>query len=296
VLLLFPAQFSLGRLIRERDTHVPNLAPLRAGLSIIPVLSSRQRNQPIGCGLYQQPPFFFVAHPPAPALSPSSPPSHLLYCDFTMPSLDIEAELGVLTLLTQDSPILKEQQPKKIKRRDAELDPLILAAAFASGPHVTRHHHSHDLFPAVGDPRAEGAWDWTAWTGEDASCIKQDPKRRSYNSKQAPRRQRLRALGLPVDPEPQVEIVTSPTELKSPSLQTQTRSPRPSISNGAIPNERACSVYTIKWVLALNDLLLMIRARVTPFERRPGEVHGPHSHTHSSRACIPSPVSQQQRQ
>ena len=165
-----------------------------------------------------------------------------------MPSLDIEAELSVLTLISQDSPIPNEQpQVKKIKRRDTELDPLILATVFASGPHVTRHHHSHDLFPAVGDPRAEGAWDWTKWTGEDASSVKQDPKRRAYNSQQAPRRQRLRALGLPVDPEPQVEIVTSPTELKSPSLQTQTRSPRQSISNGTIPNERACSVYTIKW-------------------------------------------------
>jgi len=165
-----------------------------------------------------------------------------------MPSLDIEAELSVLTLLTQDSPIPKEQQqPKKIKKRDIELDPLILAAAFASGPHVTRHHHSHDFFPAVGDPRAEGAWDWTKWIGEDPNSVKQDPKRRSYNSQQAPRRQRLKALGLPVDPEPQVEIVTSPTELRSPSLQTQTRSSRSSISNGTVPDERACSVYTIKW-------------------------------------------------
>ena len=49
-------------------------------------------------------------------------------------------------------------------------------------------------------------------------------------------------------------------------------------------------------VLALNDPLLMFRARVTPSGRRPGEVHGPHPHTHPSRACIPSPVPQQQRQ
>jgi len=165
-----------------------------------------------------------------------------------MPGLDIEAELSVLTLLTQDSPVPNEQkQPKKIKKRDSELDPLILAAAFASGPHVTRHHHSHDFFPAVGDPRAEGAWDWTKWTGEDAPPVKQDPKRRSYNSQQAPRRQRLEALGLPVDPEPQVEIVTSPTELRSPSLRNQTGSPRSSFSNVTFLNERACSVYTIKW-------------------------------------------------
>ena len=165
-----------------------------------------------------------------------------------MPGLDIEAELKVLTLLTQDSPVPKgPQQQKKVKRRDTELDPLILAAAFASGPHVTRHHYSHDFFPAVGDPRAEGAWDWTKWTGEDASSVKHDPKRRSYNSKQAPRRQRLNALGLPVDTEPQVEIVASPTELRSSSLQAQSRSSKPSISDGTTANERACSVYTIKW-------------------------------------------------
>jgi GTP cyclohydrolase II len=158
-----------------------------------------------------------------------------------MPGRDFEAEVSVLPMI-QDSLIPKgQQQPKKIKRRDTELDPLILAAAFASGPHVTRHHHSHDLFPAVGDPRAEGAWDWTKWVGQDASSVKQDPKRRTYHSQQAPRRQRLRALGLPADPEPQVEIVTSPTELKSPSL-----SAGPSISSKAVPDERACYVLTIK--------------------------------------------------
>ena len=161
-----------------------------------------------------------------------------------MPALDIEAELNVLTLLTQDSPIPKQpQQPKKIKKRDSELEPLILAAAFASGPHVTRNHYSHDFFPAVADPRAEGAWDWTKWTGENASSVKSDPKRRSYNSQQAPRRHRLRALGLPVDPEPQVKIATSPAELKSPALREQTRSLGSGLSD---TNERACSVYTIK--------------------------------------------------
>ena len=163
-----------------------------------------------------------------------------------MPALDIEAELSVLTLLTQDSLIPKEQQQsKKIKRRDAELDPLILAAAFASGPHVTRHHYSHDFFPAVGDPRAEGAWDWTKWTGEDVSSTKHDPKRRSYISQQAPRKQRLKASGLPIDPEPRVGIVAS--ELGSAPLQAQRRSPVVGISNGAATNERACSVYAIKW-------------------------------------------------
>ena len=159
-----------------------------------------------------------------------------------MPGLDIDSQFNVLPLTLEE-----KSQSKKVKRRDIELDPLILAAAFASGPHVTRNHHSHDFFPAVGDPRAEGAWDWTKWTGEDASSVKQDPKRRSYRSQQAPRRQRLRALGLPVDPEPQVDIVAPPTELKSISLHTQASSPGLSVSSGLVPNERACYVHTITW-------------------------------------------------
>ena len=249
--------------MRKMDTHVSNLSPwilqgrkdewerlydvrLIDNPRALAQSSSRRRYQPDRLSLYQQLFFFSLPINPLPAHSLL----HFLPLVFsivTMPGLDIEAELGVLTLLTQDLPISKEQQQtKKIKRRDAELDPLILAAAFASGPHVTRHHNSHDFFPAVGDPRAEGAWDWTKWTGEDASSVKPDPKRSSYNSQQAPRRQRLRALGLPADSESQAEIVTSPTGHKSPSLQTQARSPRSSISNWTVPNERACSVYTIK--------------------------------------------------
>lgn len=163
-----------------------------------------------------------------------------------MPGLEIETQVNVLPLI-QGSPIPKAQsKPKKIKRRDTELDPLILAAAFASGPHVTRHHHSHDFFPAVGDPRAEGAWDWSKWTAQDPSSTKHDSKRRSYHSQQAPRTQRLRALGLPVDPEPQLKIITSPTGLMPPSFQIQTRSPKLSTSSETVSNERACSVHTIK--------------------------------------------------
>lgn len=156
-----------------------------------------------------------------------------------MPSLNIDAQVGLLTLVRDPSAPKEQPQSKKIRRRDTELDPLILAAAFASGPHVTRNHHGHDFFPAVGDPRAEGAWDWTKWTGEDASSIKQDPQRRSYHSQQAPRRQRLRALGLPVDPEPQPKIET---ELESPSLQILAPSNGPSITNESVFNERACYV------------------------------------------------------
>ena len=162
-----------------------------------------------------------------------------------MPGLEFETQVGVLPLI-RDPPGLRENpQPKKIKRRDAELDPLILAVALASGPHITRNHHAHNFLHAVGDPRTEGTWDWTKSTAEAASPTKQDPKRRFYQSRQAPRKQRLRVSGLPADPEPQVEIVTSPTELKSPSLQTQANPPRLSVGDGSVQNERACYVYPI---------------------------------------------------
>ena len=182
-----------------------------------------------------------------------------------MPGLEIEAELNILTL-SQDSPTLKEQpQLKNAGRRDTELDPLVLAAAFASVPHITRHHHSHDFFPAVGDPRAEGVWDWTKWTGQDAPSVRYDPQRRSYDSHQGPRKQRLRALGLPVDPEPQVEVATSPPELESPSVQIKTGSSKPSTGHETVTNERAFMYIPSSVVLALNDPLLIFRARVTPF-------------------------------
>ncbi len=78
-------------------------------------------------------------------------------------------------------------------RRDAALDPLIMAAAFASGPHVTRNHYHHDFFPGVMLPKAEGSWDWTKFTGQDASAPER--KKFAYVSMQAPRRQRLALEG-----------------------------------------------------------------------------------------------------
>jgi GTP cyclohydrolase II len=125
-----------------------------------------------------------------------------------MPShhnLDIEAELSVLDALTAPTTTIGPQLPQRLqkpshefKRRDSDLDPLLLAAVSSSGPHVTRNHYAHDFFPAVGDPRAPGAWDWTKWTGEDANS-KQTPVKASYTSLQAPRRERLKAMGIPAD-------------------------------------------------------------------------------------------------
>ena len=105
------------------------------------------------------------------------------------------SDLELLDLLTAPDP-----RPAKhgIRRRDSDLDPLLLAAAAAYGPHVTRNHYAHDFFPAVGDPRSEGAYDWTRFQGETVQARK---PRLKYVSRQAPRSQRLKEQGVVVDEE-----------------------------------------------------------------------------------------------
>ncbi|CAA7259637.1 unnamed protein product [Cyclocybe aegerita] len=99
---------------------------------------------------------------------------------------DAAADAALLDMLTGPNP---RAAKSAFARRDAALDPLLIAAAFASGPHVTRNHYHHDFFPGVMLPKAEGAWDWTKYTGEDAS--KPPRKKYAYVSRQGPRRQRL---------------------------------------------------------------------------------------------------------
>lgn len=106
------------------------------------------------------------------------------------------SDLALLDFLTSpELPVAKHG----IKRRDAELDPLMLAAVYSAGPQVTRNHYAHDFFPAVGDPQAEGAYDWTKWQPENSKTV--DPQRRprlKYVSRQEPRSQRLRKQGIQV--------------------------------------------------------------------------------------------------
>ncbi|KAJ7584370.1 GTP cyclohydrolase II-domain-containing protein [Mycena floridula] len=99
---------------------------------------------------------------------------------------DVDSDAALLDLLTGPvAPTAKTILP----RRDAALDPLLIAAAAASGPHVTRNHYHHDFFPGVMLPKAEGSWDWTKFTGEDATS-KSDRRRFKYVSRQAPRKSR----------------------------------------------------------------------------------------------------------
>ncbi|KAH8094834.1 GTP cyclohydrolase II-domain-containing protein [Cristinia sonorae] len=100
----------------------------------------------------------------------------------------LEEDLALLDMLTAPSPPVFTG---RYKRRDSELDPLMIAAAAASGPHVTRNHYAHDFYPAVGDPLAEGAYDWTKWQAQTSKDREQRRPRLKYVSRQAPRSQRL---------------------------------------------------------------------------------------------------------
>ncbi|KAI0307028.1 cyclohydrolase [Multifurca ochricompacta] len=106
----------------------------------------------------------------------------------TSDGLQLDPDAALLEALTSPTLSLKKDS---FRRRDAELDPLLLAAAAASGPNVTRNHYAHDFFPGVGLPKAEGAWDWSKWDGERVGAINQ-PKKFVYTSKQGPRSLRTR--------------------------------------------------------------------------------------------------------
>lgn len=116
------------------------------------------------------------------ALSPVSP----VQSHFSNPGPDDLAVLDMLTgpdlPSTLQSNLFVKQKQVRHKRRDAPLDPLLLAATAASGPHVTRHHYHHGF-----QPKTDGSW---AWIEGD---IPEDKENRKpvYISQQAPRRERL---------------------------------------------------------------------------------------------------------
>lgn len=96
--------------------------------------------------------------------------------------------------VTAPNPV-KPSKKHGFKRRDSELDPLLLAAATSCSPHVTRNHYTHDFFPPVVEPRAEGAWDWTNWRPNDAQSKAERKPRLRYVSLQAPKSKKLRDSG-----------------------------------------------------------------------------------------------------
>ncbi|KAF5387672.1 hypothetical protein D9615_000608 [Tricholomella constricta] len=169
-------------------------------------------------------------------MSRSVPHNHFAGCE--------DSDAVLLDILTAPA----KPTPKAVfARRDAALDPLLIAAAAASGPNVTRNHYHHDFFPGVMLPQHEGSWDWTKFTGEDAAT-KCDRRRFTYVSRQAPRRQRLREAVVedgkendPFDREMNplklADNIPSSTRKRRSSLLSPTSEPKPR-PKVAPPSER----------------------------------------------------------
>lgn len=107
-------------------------------------------------------------------------------------------DFDVLTMLTSSSPPSFKHKTaigianNRYKRREAPLDPLLLAAAISSGPHVTRHHYHHHQ-PSIQE--VEGLL--ASSSTNDASSSQPNPTgadapKPKYQSQQAPRSERLK--------------------------------------------------------------------------------------------------------
>ncbi|THH07747.1 hypothetical protein EW146_g9214 [Bondarzewia mesenterica] len=148
---------------------------------------------------------------------------HETFLTHTDNGLQIDSDLALLDALT--GPALPNIKGG-FKRRDSDLDPLLLAAAAASGPGVTRNHYHHDFFPGVMLPKAEGSWDWTKWKGEPVGT--RPIQRYAYVSRQAPRhlRQKLenKENGVPGQPLRPADntFLTTPKRTRVPSHPTST--------------------------------------------------------------------------
>ncbi|KAJ7167491.1 GTP cyclohydrolase II-domain-containing protein [Mycena filopes] len=72
----------------------------------------------------------------------------------------------------------------KFDRRDAALDPLMIAAAAASGPHITRNHYHHEFFPGAMLHQHDSSKDWAkvprrdAKENDDSPTVPLPPKKR----------------------------------------------------------------------------------------------------------------------
>ncbi|OJA19332.1 hypothetical protein AZE42_00446 [Rhizopogon vesiculosus] len=111
-----------------------------------------------------------------------------------------ESDAALLDLLTTP----QWQGKLKFSRRDAALDPLMLAAASASS-RTTRNHYQHDFFPGTAAESTERVKRAVEHTTQS-----QERKRMAYVSRQGPRRLRLQNQNLvggkendsPLSPDP----------------------------------------------------------------------------------------------
>lgn len=129
-----------------------------------------------------------------------------------------ESNAALLDVLT--SP--RWQGVQRFSRRDAALDPLLLAVAASATTHTTRNHYHHDFFP--------GAQPDAALRGKRAAEDTNKPqerKRMSYVSRQGPRRLRLQPV---ISPQPAIAsqvISPSPTSSIEVKCMARTRIPTP---------------------------------------------------------------------
>jgi GTP cyclohydrolase II len=121
------------------------------------------------------------------------------------------SDAALLDMLTGEEP--PSQRLKHIRRRDEDLDPLLLGAA-ANYHNITRNHYCHDFFPGVQDPTSPNSWDFSQWTGEQMLASKGPKARLTYVSLQAPRSERLNRMGgtlsLPPPEAEQPELLRAP--------------------------------------------------------------------------------------
>ncbi|KAG9054405.1 GTP cyclohydrolase II [Serendipita sp. 407] len=113
----------------------------------------------------------------------------------------LATDMDVLAMLTSPSSSISPPGVKSVmrngryNRREAPLDPLLLAAAISSGPHITRHHHHHvHAVPAMEDLFSDKAPEASNVPTSSArgGVADVESSRARYNSQQAPRSQRIK--------------------------------------------------------------------------------------------------------
>lgn len=128
--------------------------------------------------------------------------------------IPIMNDLDLLRVLTATSN-MKSGSGGRYKRREAPLDPLLLAAAISSGPHVTRHHyHHHHVVPVADELLPESIPSSTA----DATCnmptsTATNASKPKYKSQQAPRSQKTKYNVMDSDKENRRQVLGSAANL-----------------------------------------------------------------------------------
>lgn len=171
-----------------------------------------------------------------------------------------DPDVDLLNFLTAPGP-----QSGRHRRREAPLDPLLLAAALEVGPHITRHHYHHNVGDGVDQPM-----DGVETSNSPVDPVSPSIAKPKYASRQAPRSQRLK-LDKENNPKgPLQSTANLPRRPRGLSLQTylnnQSRSPVFPISS-ASPSTITRSAQIIRKPPPANVVVkCMARTRIpTPY-------------------------------